>query len=145
MSVFALSCAKKSLNDLIESAWQIQNAKTTLKREKISGMQTLEKVILSSCIDGCDMEWYIWSRDILQKNRINLYVYTDAIRDLLIHGSVEFRNAMIICAANCGKTFVLKPMQIIYHAFSNSVNDKYVCVGVDNAEVIILQDFSSKQ
>ena len=108
-------------------------------------MQTLEKVILSSCMDGCDMEWYIWSLYILQKNRINLYVYTDAIRDLLIHRSVEFRNAMIICAANCGKTFMLKPMQIIYHAFSNSVNDKYVYVSVDNAEVIILQGFSSKQ
>ena len=67
LAAFALSCTKKSLNDLIESTWEMQNAKATLEREKTSRMQTLEKVRVSSCVDGCDMEWYICSRDILQK------------------------------------------------------------------------------
>ena len=104
-------------------------------------MQTLEKVILSSCVDGCDMEQYIYLRDILQKNSISPYVYADAIRDLLIHGHGKFRNAMTTGPANCGKNFMLKPLEIIYHAFSNTSNDTYAWVGADNAEVIILQDF----
>ena len=101
-------------------------------------MQVLEKARLSSRVDGCDMEWYICSSDVLRKNP---YVYADAIRDLLIHGRGKFRNAMIIGPANCCKTFMLKPLEIIYHAFSNPANDKYAWVGADNAEVIILQDF----
>ena len=68
LAAFALPCTKNSLNDLIESTWEMQNEKATLEREKTPTMQTLEKVRLSSCVDGCDMEWYICSRDILQKN-----------------------------------------------------------------------------
>ena len=62
----------------------MQNRNATLEREKTSRMQVLEKVRLSSCVDGSDMEWYICSRDILQKNSINPYAYANAVRDLLI-------------------------------------------------------------
>ena len=81
------------------------------------------------------------SRDILQKNSINPYVYADAIRDLLIHGRGKLRNVMITGQANRGKTCMLKPLEIIYNAFSNAANDKYALVAADNAEVITLQDF----
>ena len=104
-------------------------------------MKVLQKVRFSSYIDGCEMEWYICSHDILQKNGINPYVYAHVIRDLLIHGRGTFRNAMITGTENCVKTFVLKPLEIIYNAFSNPSNDKYAWVGADNAELIILQDF----
>ena len=59
------------------------------------------------------------------KNSINPYVYADAIRDLLIHGCVKFRNVMIMDPVNCGKSFMLKLVEIIHHAFSNPANDKY--------------------
>ena len=48
---------------------------------------------------------------------------------------------MVVGPANCGKTFVLKPLEHIYHAFCNPANDKYTCVHADQAEVILLQDF----
>ena len=67
---FCCHVPKKTLNDLIGSTWEMQNAKTTLEREKTSRMQVLEKVRLSSCVDVCDMEWYICSRDILQKKTV---------------------------------------------------------------------------
>ena len=101
----------------------------------------LEKVRLSSYVNGFDMEWYICSRDILQKNSIKPHVYADAIRDLLIYGRGKFTNVIITGPANCGKNFMLKPLEIIYNTFSNSANDKYAWVGADNVEVIILQDF----
>ena len=56
LGAYALSCTKKSPNDLIERTWEMQNAKETLQREKTSRMQVLGKVRLSSCVDGCDME-----------------------------------------------------------------------------------------
>ena len=48
---------------------------------------------------------------------------------------------MITGPGNFGKNFMLKLLEIIYHAFSNPANDKYAWVGVYNAEVITLQDF----
>ena len=137
---FCCHVPKKTLNDLIGSTWEMQNAKTTLEREKTSRMQVLEKVRWSSCVDVCDMEWYICSRDILQKNSINPYVHDDAMRDLLIHGRGKLRNVMITGPANCCKNFMLNPLEVIYNAFSNPANDKYARDGADNAQVMILQD-----
>ena len=59
---------QKTLNDLIESTWKMQNAKATIEREKTSRMQVLENIRLSSCVDGFDMEWYICSHDSFHTN-----------------------------------------------------------------------------
>ena len=66
--------------------------------------------------------WYICSSDSLQKNRTNPYVYADVIRDLPIHGRGKFRNIMITGPVNSRKTFMLKLLEIIYHAFSIPAN-----------------------
>ena len=119
----------------------MQNAKATLERQETSRMQVLEKVRLSRCVDGCDVEWYLCSLDFLQKKDvINQYVYADAIRDLLINRRGKFRNVMITGPTNCGKTFILKPLKTIYNAFSDPARDKYAWVGVDKEEEIILED-----
>ena len=43
--------------------------------------------------------------------------------------------------ANSGKTFRLKPLELIFKTFSNPATDKYAWVGSDKCEVILLQDF----
>ena len=101
----------------------------------------VEKVILSTYVDCCDREWSIWSRDILQKNGIDPYVYAEATGNLLIHGRGKFRNLMITGPENCVKTFMLKSLEIIYNAFSNPENDKYAWVGADKEHEITFQDF----
>ena len=67
-------------------------------------------------------------------------VYGDADRDLFKRGCEKFRN-MIVGPANCRKTFMLKTLEHIYHAYCNPESDKYVWVGVDQGELIVLQDF----
>ena len=53
------------------------------------------------------------------------YVYADGIKVLLIHRRGKFRNVMKTSPANCGKNFMLKPLEIIYNAFSSPENVKY--------------------
>ena len=141
LAAFVLSCSKKSLNDLIENTWEMQRATATIAREKTSRMELLEKARASSCVDGCDMEWYTSAREVLKNNEINPYVYADAFRNLLKRGRGKFRNIMITGPASCGKTFMLKPLELIYETFRNPANDKYAWVGAEQAEVILLQDF----
>ena len=52
----------------------------------------------------------------------------------------ESSETLIIGPANCGKTFMLKPLELIY-VFSNPANEKYAWVGADTAEIIVFQDF----
>ena len=141
LAAFVLLCTEKSLNDLIESTCEIQNAKNTLGRDKTSRMQLLEIVRLSSCVDGWAKELCICSRDILQKNRVNPYAYAETIRDLLMHERAKFINVMITFPSNCGKNLMLKPLEIICNAFINPANDKHAWVGADNEEMIILEGF----
>ena len=48
---------------------------------------------------------------------------------------------MLTGAANCGKTFLLKPLNSIYHTFKNPATATFAWVGVENAECIFLNDF----
>lgn len=104
-------------------------------------MNTIKKCSEKSCIERCEGKCYHCALGILQHNKVNSYVYTDTFRDLFTGGCGKFRNNMIIGQANCGKRFMLKPLQHIYHALCNPANDKCAWVGTDKAEVIVLLDF----
>lgn len=67
----------------------------------------------------------------------NTYISADVTRELFIHSRGKLRNITTTWSANCGKTFISKPLQNIYHAFSIPANEKYFWVCADHAEVII--------
>ena len=48
---------------------------------------------------------------------------------------------MRVGPVNWGKTTMLKPLEQIYHAFCNPVNDKYTWIVADKVKVIVLQYF----
>ena len=48
---------------------------------------------------------------------------------------------MVAELANCGKTFLLKPLQTMFKAFSNPSNGKYAWIAAEDAAVIFLNDF----
>ena len=116
--------------------------KATIKREKKTRMDMIKKCSEESCIESCEGECYRFVREILQHNRISIYVYADAVRDLLTRDCRKFRNIVIVGPGNCGKIFMLKTLEHIYHVFCNPTNDKYAWAGADQAEVIVLQDLN---
>ena len=99
----------------------------------------MKKCSEESCKEGCEGEWYCCYPEILQYIRINSYVYADADGDLITRNRGKFRN-MIVGPPNCRKTYMLKQLEHIFHAFCNPANDNYSCYGEDKAEVIVLQD-----
>ena len=48
---------------------------------------------------------------------------------------------MITGAANCGKTFILKPLTLIYDTLSNPASGSFAWVGVQKKEWIFFNDF----
>lgn len=48
---------------------------------------------------------------------------------------------MLTGPADCGKTFLLNPLNKIYHTFTNPVSSNFAWVGAEKAEVIFLNDF----
>ena len=108
-----------------------------LSAMKIEWMEILIKCQSESCVAGCEMERHECVTQVLQLNSLSLGVFGDAMRVLLESERGNFHNIM----TNCGKTFLLKPLEIIFRTFTNPANAKYAWVGADQAEVIALQDF----
>ena len=75
------------------------------------------------------------------RNLIHPVLFASAIRDALVQGRGKWRNVFICGPANCGKTFILKPLELIYECFTNPAKDKYCWVDADTKEIILLQDF----
>ena len=138
---FVLSRSCKSLNDIMENTWKMHNAENELLQEKKLRLDVIKEFADKLCDKECNGEWLVCAREVLKNNNINAYVYANALFELLTDGRGKYRNIMIVGPANCAKTFLLTPLQVIFNAFCNPANDKYAWVGADNCEVIFLNDF----
>jgi energy-coupling factor transporter ATP-binding protein EcfA2 len=87
------------------------------------------------------MIWIKCANEVLRNNKVNAYVFAAAIRDLLEKGRGKNRNIVIVGPANCGKTFLLNPLNQLFQTFTNPATTSYAWVGSENAEVIFLNDF----
>jgi len=81
------------------------------------------------------------AKETLAKNNINVWDFAGAISQGLEKGRGKMRNVILIGEGNCGKTFLLRPLCSIYRAFSNPASGSFAWLGVQNAEVIFLNDF----
>ena len=75
----------------------------------------------------------------LQKDNVPKNEFSTAIVSALEHGRGKGRNILIVGPANCGKTFILKPSQKIFHTFSNRSTNSFAWVGVEQAEIIFFE------
>ena len=51
------------------------------------------------------------------------------------------RNVFIYGPANTGKTFVISPLRLIFKTFTNPATGTFAWMGVEDAEVVLLNDF----
>ena len=63
------------------------------------------------------------------RNNVNKAKFSRSVQELLEKGRGKYRNVMITGAANCGKTFILKPLTLIYDTFSNPTFSSFAWVG----------------
>ena len=60
---------------------------------------------------------------------------------LLEKGRGKYRNILLTGPANCGKTFILNPLNVGYKTFSNPASTSFAWIGVENCEILFLNDF----
>ena len=76
-------------------------------------------------------------------NGIDTFQFVASIKDLLFHGGGKNRTLIITGPVNCGETFMLKPLELIFNfsIFENPANDKYAWVGSEKTKVFLLNEF----
>ena len=138
---FIVCKSAKALNDLIDRTWRLREAPASIEREKLCRMTALKRVLASECVPGCNSQWIVCARQVLRQNVINIYVFAAAIRKLIEKGRQKQLNLLLVGPTNCGKSFLLNPIEIIYKTFANPATGKYAWLGLDESEVAYLNDF----
>ena len=138
---FILNRNPKSLKDIIDSTWKMETASECVERRNKSRIDIINEANSRDCSSDCNGEWFRAAKEVLSSNKINSYVFSSALRELLIKGRGKYRNVMLVGPANCGKTFLLNPLNELFNTFTNPATTSYAWVGAENAEVLFLNDF----
>ena len=138
---FVLLCNSKGLHDLIEQTWKMKTASATLQQKKVSRIDLIRKAADGDCSLSCKGKWLDCAQEVLVNNKVHPILFAAAVRELLLLGRGEYQNVMIVGPTNCGKTFLLRPLELIFKIFSNPAADRYAWIGAEHAEIIFLNDF----
>ena len=114
----------------------MEHSAGSLKRRKISRTDILKSFSTSECLDDCGGEWLRCAKTTLQKNNLPKNEFSTAIISALDHCRGKGRNILIVGPVNCSKTFILKPLQEIFHTFSSPSTNSFAWVGVEQVEII---------
>ena len=117
----------------------METAQQPLDRRLMSRIDILKKAYNDNSI--CGGEWLECAKLSLHNNGIKRNIFADAIVKLLAMGRGKGRNLYITGPANCGKTFSLDPLRVIYKTFESSATCSYAWLEVEETEVIFLDDF----
>ena len=141
LAEFIMNRQPKVIAQLLKNTWDMFNAQAKLERMRKTRLELLLEAGERECVEGCEGKWLRSAQEILTTNSIESSKFAAAVYSLLEKGRGKYRNIMLTGPANCGKTFLLKPLNSIYHTFTNPASGTFAWVGVENAECIFLNDF----
>ena len=78
---------------------------------------------------------------MLIRKGISVVKFARSIVESLEKGRGKYCNVMLVGPTNCGKTFLLNPLNMIYNTFTNPAPSSFARVGAEKAECIFLNDF----
>jgi hypothetical protein len=118
----------------------VETAPEALERTRLQRLTILQGALEEEC--NCDgFTWYDQACRILRDNYVEPHIFARAVHDLLQNGRGKYRNIMITGPANCGKSFMIGPLSKIFRTFHNPATSSFAWVGVEDAEIILLNDF----
>ena len=132
----------KNVSDLIERTWSTANASKVLEERNKTRMECFEEAGRSRC--ECDGKWCKMASEILAWNNIDEKSFCEAVYELLTYGRSKDRNMYLYGPANCGKSFLVEPLETIFRCFTNPANNKYAWSDILSAQVLLLNDYRYK-
>lgn len=141
LAEFIANRGYKAVEEAIRIGWEMEEAPAKLERNNKTRMEILQEFLQVECVSGCNKQWLSIAKDILRRNSIPEAAFTEVVRNLLVKGRGKYRNILLKGPANCGKTFLLNPLNSIFHTFTNPATTSFAWVGAEDCEVIFLNDF----
>lgn len=140
--VFAFICSnsRKKVEDLIARMISLREQPARAEDEGLSRWQRVCENATRACVDECDGRWLVVAKEVLEKNNIPVSEFSEALRNALKHGRAKGNNIMLIGPRDCGKSFLLEPIEDICSTFSDPTAGRYAWVELEGKQVIYLND-----
>ena len=145
LAEFIINRGVKTVNEAIATAWEMEGAKSKQLRMAKSRLEILEEAANEPCQCKPVLQWKELAVQLLKNNGIAPESFANALKELLHKGRGKYRNIMLTGPANCGKTFLLNPLNKIYKTFTNPASTSFAWVGAEEAEIVFLNDFRRSQ
>ena len=140
VALYVLNNITKAVK-IVQTSWEMSSAVSDVEHQNKTRIQIIQDVLKEDCVAGCGGEWKQRAIETLERNNICPTEFALAIKTALEKGRGKNRNILIVGPTDCGKTFVLKPLCDIFHAFVNPATGSFAWVGVHECEIIYLNDF----
>ena len=128
--------------DMIDTCWSIEDAPKILADRKKSRIQKLNEGLQRECVATCEGQkrWLVLALQTLGNNKMSVTDFSFWIREALKKGRGKERNIMIWGESNCAKSFLLRPLKVVFNAFINPGDTKFSWIGAIGKDVIWLND-----
>ena len=144
LAEFVANRGPKIVNQAIQTANELNEAQRRLERSKKTRIELLEESASSPCVEDCHGQWMSAATQILESNGISAERFSSAVYNALKRGRGKYRNVYLFGPANCGKTFLVSPLKKIFQCFVNPASGTFAWLGIEDAEVVLLNDFRWK-
>ena len=101
LKTFIADPPERVYRQLISKTWKLAEAPDLLALQSQSRMERISLFSLINCAEGCHQRlWLKMAKEILYNNKINAYVFAEAIRTQLELGRGKNPNILLVGSAN---------------------------------------------
>lgn len=97
--------------------------------------------LLKPCICGQVGLWSRLADATLNANGIELQDFWSSMAVLLERGRGKGRNLFLVGPSNCGKSFLARPLELIFRSLVNPAANNFAFAGIEGKELVVLDDF----
>ena len=144
LAQLVMRMGEKRRKELIRDSWRLARAGEEVLLQRKSRLDILKEYDADRTNCCCESlgTWLALAIDLCGKNNMNYREVGGAIYRCLVEGRKKHNNIIITGESNCGKTFLLEPLNKIFENVMNSpASSVFGWLGVDTAQVIYLNDF----
>ncbi|MEE8288754.1 MAG: hypothetical protein V3R25_04995 [Nitrosomonadaceae bacterium] len=153
--------SQKYRQDVIDSAWLVEDAEEIAEREEKPLLELLQEALRQDCRTDvesgvvCDGAWLAAALEIIEKNPgaiqenacasyngkvFSAKTFSQMILNALRYGRSKGHNVMLIGPSDTGKSFLLAPLLLIYMCFVCPAKTSFNFVGALETEVVVFND-----
>ena len=126
---------------IMNTVWEMNGAAEAVERRSKERMQLMMEAYEGVCIENCNGQWLQMAKETLLNNNIIISQFSGALSQAIEKGRGKYFNILLTGGGNCCKTFLLKPLTKIFDAFCNPAAGSFAWLGVEEKEIVFLNDF----